>query len=51
VSAYRLIASGTVEEKVAQLQQTKRELADAILTADASLIRTLTRDDLEWLVA
>jgi SNF2 family DNA or RNA helicase len=51
VSAYRLIASGTVEEKVAELQQSKRELADAILTADAGLIRTLTREDLEWLVA
>ena len=50
VFAYRLIARDTVEEKVAQLQQTKRELADAILTADAGLIRTLSREDLEWLV-
>lgn len=51
VFAYRLIARDTVEEKVAELQQTKRELADAILTADAGLIRTLSREDLEWLVA
>ena len=50
VFAYRLIARDTVEEKVAELQQSKRELADAILTADAGLIRTLSRDDLEWLV-
>src|SRR5207302_284530 len=31
VFAYRIIARDTVEEKVLQLQQTKRELADAIV--------------------
>ena len=34
VFAYRLIAKGTVEEKVLQLQQTKRDLADAIISED-----------------
>ena len=51
VFAYRLIASDTVEEKVAELQQTKRELADAILTADPALIRNLSAEDLEWLLS
>ena len=51
VFAYRLIARDTVEEKVAELQQQKRELADAILTADPALIRTLTAEDLDWLLA
>jgi superfamily II DNA or RNA helicase len=50
VFAYRLIAQDTVEEKVAELQQTKRELAEAILTADPALIRNLTADDLETLL-
>ncbi len=50
VFAYRLIARDTVEEKVVQLQQTKRDLADAIIGADNSLIRTLTREDLEALL-
>ena len=50
VFAYRLIARDTVEEKVAALQQQKRELADAILTADPALIRTLTAEDLDWLL-
>jgi superfamily II DNA or RNA helicase len=50
VFAYRLIAKDTVEEKVAALQQSKRELADAILTADAGLIRNLSREDLEELL-
>jgi superfamily II DNA or RNA helicase len=51
VFAYRLIARGTVEEKVLQLQADKRALADAILTADNSLIRDLGREDLELLLS
>jgi len=51
VFAYRLIAKDTVEERVLELQQGKRKLADAILTADASLIRNLKREDLELLLS
>ena len=51
VFAYRIIARDTVEEKVLELQQTKRELADAIITADNSLMRNLTREDLELLLS
>jgi superfamily II DNA or RNA helicase len=51
VFAYRLICRDTVEEKILDLQQRKRDLADAILSADKSLIRTLTRDDLEFLLS
>jgi SNF2 family DNA or RNA helicase len=51
VFAYRLIAKDTVEEKVLQLQQSKKDLADAIINADNSLIRSLKRDDLEMLLS
>lgn len=51
VFAYRLIASGTVEEKVLELQKTKRALADAIINADNSLIRSLGCEDLELLLS
>ena len=51
VFAYRLIARDTVEEKVLELQETKRALADSIISADESLIRTLTREDLELLLS
>jgi len=51
VFAYRIIARDTVEEKVLQLQNTKRDLADAIINADNSLIRSLARDDLELLLS
>ena len=51
VFAYRLIAKDTVEEKVLQLQQGKRDLADAIINADNSLIGKLGREDLELLLS
>jgi SNF2 family DNA or RNA helicase len=37
---------GTVEEKVLQLQETKRQLADAIVGAENSLIRELRAEDI-----
>ncbi|MEM7583984.1 MAG: DEAD/DEAH box helicase [Acidobacteriota bacterium] len=51
VFAYRLIASDTVEEKILELQQSKRQLADAILNASGSMIRDLTADDLQLLLS
>ena len=51
VFAYRLIARNTVEEKVLALQQSKRELADAILGGDGRLITDLKREDLELLLS
>jgi SNF2 family DNA or RNA helicase len=40
-----------VEEKVMQLQQTKRELADAIINADNALVSRLGKEDLELLLS
>jgi superfamily II DNA or RNA helicase len=51
VFAYRLIARDTVEEKVLDLQATKRDLAASIIQADNSLIRNLKREDLELLLS
>ena len=51
VFAYRLIARDTVEEKVMQLQETKRNLADAIIGAENSLIRDLRPEDIELLLS
>jgi len=51
VFAYRLICRDTVEEKIVELQREKRELADAIVSADNSLIRSLTAEDLQLLLS
>jgi SNF2 family DNA or RNA helicase len=50
VMAYRLVARDTVEERILSLQQSKRALADSILAGDESVLRTLTREDLELLL-
>jgi SNF2 family DNA or RNA helicase len=50
VFAYRMIAKGTVEEKILELQQTKRDLAESIISEDKDFLRKLTRDDLEQLL-
>ncbi len=51
VFAYRLICKDTVEEKIAELQQQKRELADAILEQDGSVLSNLTTEDLQMLLS
>ncbi len=51
VFAYRIIARNTVEEKVLELQKTKRDLADAIINTDNSLLRNLAKEDLALLLS
>jgi len=51
VFAYRIICSDTVEDKILELQQSKRDLADAIVSADSSFVRSLTAEDLELLLS
>jgi SNF2 family DNA or RNA helicase len=50
VFAYRIIARDTVEEKVLALQESKREIADAIIREDNSLLSSLAPDDLALLL-
>ena len=51
VFAYRFICRDTVEEKILELQQHKRDLADAIVSADNSVMRNLTAEDLQLLLS
>jgi superfamily II DNA or RNA helicase len=51
VFAYRILARNTVEEKVAELQRTKRALADALFGRDSAPIEGMSREDLEMLLA
>ncbi len=51
VFVYRLIARDTVEEKVLELQKSKRDLAAGIIGADHSTIRNLRSEDLELLLS
>lgn len=51
VFAYRLITRHTVEERVLELQQSKRDLFAALIREDAGLLRSLNREDLEILLS
>jgi len=47
VSVYRLVAAGTIEEKILLLKDKKRELVSSVLTEDAGGSKKLTKQDLE----
>jgi SNF2 family DNA or RNA helicase len=51
VIATRLVARGTIEEKILELQASKRALADAILSADQGVLAKIGREELEALLA
>lgn len=47
VTVYRLVAAGTIEEKILQLKQKKKDLVSAVLTEDAGGAKKLTTEDLD----
>lgn len=51
VTAYRLVAAGTIEEKILQLKAKKRELVSSVLSEDQGGAKKLTKSDLEELFA
>ncbi len=50
VMVYRLVSSGTIEEKVLALQQRKRDLFDAVVAGEASASGALTAEDVRALL-
>lgn len=51
VIVYRLVASGTIEEKMLQIQARKGDIARSILSDDADGIQALTANDLQWVLS
>jgi superfamily II DNA or RNA helicase len=49
VTVYRLVAAGTIEEKILELKEKKRELVSAVLTEDSGGAKKLSRTDLDEL--
>ena len=49
VFIYKLIARGTVEEKILRLQERKRDLVENLITAERAFAKSLTREDVEVL--
>ena len=51
VTVYRLIAAGTVEEKILDLSEKKRSLVSNVLSSEGSPLKGLTKADVESLFA
>lgn len=51
VTAYRLVTTGSVEEKIRTLAERKSALSESVIKVDGALAKTLTREDLESLLA
>jgi SNF2 family DNA or RNA helicase len=50
VLAYKLIAQGSIEEKMLQLQLLKKDLFDNIISADSSSMKSLSEEDINLLL-
>lgn len=50
VQVHRLIAEGTVEDRIAALLEAKKELADAVLGSGEQALTELSNDELATLV-
>lgn len=49
IFAYRMICKDTVEDKILQLQERKRALAADLITDDTGFVKSLTKEDIEYL--
>ncbi|MBI3195330.1 MAG: SNF2 helicase associated domain-containing protein [Ignavibacteriae bacterium] len=49
VFSYKLITKDSIEEKILQLQEKKKELVCSIITAESGLMKLITREDVEVL--
>ncbi len=49
IFAYRMICKDTIEDKIVQLQEKKRALAKDIISDDTGFVKSLTREDVEYL--
>jgi non-specific serine/threonine protein kinase len=49
IFAYRMICNDTVEDKIIKLQEKKRALAKDLITDDEGFVKSLTKEDVEYL--
>jgi non-specific serine/threonine protein kinase len=49
IFAYRMICKDTIEDKIMQLQEKKRLLAKELISDDATFVKALSKEDVEYL--
>ncbi len=50
VMSYKLITLGTIEEKILKLQEVKSALLDSIISSDGASVKSLSEDDIEFIL-
>jgi non-specific serine/threonine protein kinase len=49
IFAYRMICKDTIEDKILTLQARKKQLANELVTDDSGFVKSLTKEDIEYL--
>jgi SNF2 family DNA or RNA helicase len=50
VMAYKFITKDTIEEKIILLQQKKKELFDSIISTDSAALKSLSEEDINYIL-
>lgn len=50
VFSYKLITKGTIEEKIIELQEKKKDLFNSVISSDSSSIKSLNETDVEFIL-
>ena len=50
VMSFQMIALGTIEEKIIELQQKKKDLVDALISSDRSMSKFLSQEDIDFIL-
>ncbi|MGM0431932.1 MAG: DEAD/DEAH box helicase [Spirochaetota bacterium] len=51
VFSYKLVAKDTIEEKILQLQNSKKELVEALIQSDSSALKLLSEEDIDFILS
>lgn len=51
IFSYKMITKNTIEEKILQLQEKKRNLINNVITSEARFAKTLSKTDLDYLLS
>jgi non-specific serine/threonine protein kinase len=51
IFAYRMICKDTIEDKIILLQEKKRALAKDLIADDGAFVKSLTKEDVEYLLS
>lgn len=51
VLAYKMIAQGSIEEKILKLQQLKKELFDNVISSDGASLKSMSEEDIEFILS